>query len=62
MDSEAQLAVLNERVGKLEAADVTQWEMFEKIRDRLPNWAVWVLTMAGGIIGALLTWLVSCLK
>lgn len=56
------IAELRQQVKQLESADVEQWTRLDALRDRLPNWAVWVMTTGGGLIGFLAHWLVSCLK
>lgn len=61
-DMGERLAVLESRAEQQEFTEREQWQLLEKIRDRLPNWAVWAMTISGGIIGALVSWLVSCLK
>ncbi len=56
------IAELRQQVKQLESADTEQWTSLDTLRDRLPNWAVWVMTAGGGLIGFLAHWLVSCLK
>lgn len=61
-DHIATIAGLNARVKNLEGADADQWKKIDAIRDRLPNWAVVVMSIGGAIIGYLLNWALSCLK
>ena len=61
-DIASDIAVLKERTRTLEDGMAKLEELIEKVHDRIPNWAVWAFTIGGGIIGSLLTWLISCLK
>ncbi len=54
----ADIAVLQQRVKTLESSDTEQWRLL----DRLPNWAVWVMTAGGAVIGFEAHWLMTCLK
>lgn len=56
------IAELRQQVRQLESADAEQWKTLDALRDRLPNWVVWVMTAGGAIIGFLAHWLASCLK
>lgn len=47
------LATLEQQVRQLETADAEQWKALEILRDRLPNWAVSVMTAGGTLIGFL---------
>ncbi len=55
MELEAKVAVLETRVDGHETSIETLELLVEKVRDRLPVWATWTMTIGGGIIGALLT-------
>ncbi len=35
----------------LEASDVNQWAAIDKLRNRLPNWAVFVIAGLSGALG-----------
>lgn len=59
---EVDLAVVAERVKILEVGERDQWELLEKVRDRLPNWAVWAMVGGGGLIGFLVNWIINCVK
>lgn len=56
------IAELRQQVKQLESADADQWKKLDVLSDRLPNWAVWVMTAGGALIGFLAHWLVSCLR
>lgn len=56
------IAELRQQVRQLESADAEQWRALDALRDRLPNWAVLVMTFGGTLIGFLAHWLASCLK
>lgn len=56
------IAVLDQRVQTIEKAVVQLDTLLEKVHDRPPTWCAWVMTVGGGIIGALFSWLISCLK
>lgn len=56
------IAELKQQVKQLEAADTDQWKKLDVLRDRLPNWAVMVMTAGGTLIGFLAHWLASCLR
>lgn len=62
LDVAQAIATLQQQVKQLEQTDAEQWERLDALRDRLPNWAVLVLTAGGGLIGFLAHWLASCLK
>lgn len=56
------IVALQTQVMQLERADTEQWTMLDALRDRLPNWVVFLLSGGAGVIGFLVHWLVSCLK
>ena len=56
------IATLEQQVRELDRNQTNQWKKIDEIRDRLPNWAVLVLSGGGFVIGFLVNWLVSCLK
>jgi len=56
------IARLEEQVRQLESADAEQWKTLDALRDRLPNWVVWVMTSGGAVIGFLAHWLATCLR
>lgn len=58
MSTDVDIAVLETEM-KVLAESVKE---LRSLVDRLPNWAVWAFTLGGGLIGSLLTWLISCLK
>lgn len=37
-------------------------EVLERVRERLPLWVTWIMTFGGCAIGALVTWLITCMK
>lgn len=56
------IATLEQQVRELERHKTDQWKKIDEIRDRLPNWAVMVMSMGGFVIGFLVNWLISCVK
>lgn len=58
----AQVEVLENRANTLEETVKRLEDVIEKIRDRLPLWATWTMTFGGMIIGALVTFLATCMK
>lgn len=52
---EARLEAIDKRIDKMD-------EVLEKVRERPPLWATWVMTVGGAVIGALVTWLIECMK
>ena len=59
MELEAKVAVLQTHVEGHGAAIERLEQIVEKVRDRLPVWATWTMTIGGGIIGALVTLLTT---
>jgi hypothetical protein len=58
VSDEVNIAILETRMNAL---NDTMKEL-KLIADRLPNWAVWIMVMGGGIIGFLTNWLITCMK
>lgn len=47
------------RIEQLIKSDVKQWVAIDKIRDRLPNWAVVVLSCLTALLSACITLLIT---
>lgn len=47
------------RIEQLKESDLKQWAVIDKIRDRLPNWCVIVLTLLTAILSACLTIIIT---
>ncbi len=62
MELTAQVEVLERRADASEEALQRLEDVIEKVRDRLPLWATWTMTFGGMIIGALVTFLATCMK
>jgi hypothetical protein len=58
VSTDVDLAILETRMNALNDS----LKALQGIADRLPNWAVWIMVMGGGIIGFLTNWLITCMK
>jgi hypothetical protein len=58
MSTDVDVAILETRMNALNDS----MKKLEVIADRLPNWAVWIMVLGGGIIGFLTNWLITCMK
>lgn len=48
-----------ERIRSLFDSDVKQWQVIEKVRDRLPNWAVVIISLLFSLLSISCTLLVT---
>lgn len=60
--SDVSMAVLEQRVGQIEQAGKDLSKVIDRIRERLPNWAVWVMMAGAGLMGFMVQWLINCVK
>lgn len=44
------------RLDNLEQSDTEQWEAINRLRNRLPNWAVFLIAFLSGALGWALQW------
>jgi hypothetical protein len=58
MSTDTDLAILETRMNALNDT----MKRLELVADRLPNWAVSVMVMGGGVIGFLTNWLITCIR
>ena len=61
-DLDMAIATLQQQVLSLEKGSTEQWKKLDEVRDRLPNWIVFVMSGGGFVIGFLVNWLVMCIK
>ena len=62
MSNETDISVLEVRTTTLETTVTKIENMMERIQERPPVWCTWVMTIGGSFIGALVTWLISCMR